>query len=261
MASNHVFFQHLWGEYGFTPTDKCLLFANLLYGSRVFRDLDERALKRQFHASFLAAFEKNQITDCHLFAIVLAAESCVAEDLVSIGVYKGWFFEVLKRLSKQHGLPTDGSRRRLCQFASSLMRRVVPLHSRNDTKITLNYLCDINLIPQDIWSQTNITAQDPRLARVLPIRVCQGDQLSWMQVMEWFLGDRYNMFLSFQRFVNSNQEDEDRQNWRRSLTSVRQNVNTILQFPDVSKFFDHVFSKPSYILIRRSEKLKMLLEQ
>ena len=141
------------------------------------------------------------------------------------------------------------------------MRRVIPLHSRNDAKLTLPYLCDINLIPKDIWSQTNITVQDPRLARVLPIRVCQGDQLSWMEVMECFLEDRYNLFLSFQRFANSNQEEEETQNLRRSLTSVRRNVNNILQFPDVSGFFDYVCSKSEDILIHRSEKLKNQLSK
>jgi hypothetical protein len=160
-----VIFQHLFNEYGFTFTDKTLLYAALAHscnsvGINYQADVIYWEYISRFQKSLLSAIQKEAISECHLFAIFLVLISRPRHERNFEIFHKQGFATILRRLVAENENPN-------AVIQGGAPKLTFLWH------YSLTYLCRIELgilhhVPRKLVWELHDAFEELRLPAILP---------------------------------------------------------------------------------------------
>ena len=248
-----VILQHLWSVYGSTFVDKCLLYSALAFSFRCyprsqlkFRSGLYLTFISRFQASLLTAIRRNEISECHLFAIFLVVEAADnSDDLNFVKEHQQGFLSVLKRVM-EIAQNQDPDIRRSCRlyylynYALSLLRRMELLWVHPSPIERLSLLWKMHMAAEKLPLPEHVP--DIRAAMGFPARYWRrvGEEPGWQSLMWNLIDERGTLYICFQRlFVPhfcENRTDES-QLVARSVASVKERLAELLDLPSVKDLF------------------------
>lgn len=120
-----IILQNLWNVYGVTFANKTLLYSALVFSSQRFQGgtVEILTLISKFNESLLNALQQNNISECHLFALLLFIPNATFFwDMMSYHhCYMQGCIEILKFLCKKSQGSTVGSLDYLYHFGYSIL--------------------------------------------------------------------------------------------------------------------------------------------
>jgi hypothetical protein len=247
--------QNLFYEYGFTFSDKTLLYATLAYGR--FREIGKLSYKHldsdvtyweymsQFQNSLMSAIHTGPISECHLFAIYLVLEGCrFLPDPKYESVHKRGYVAILRELRKEshnRSSPQFGHSKLsfLWNYSLSFLRRY-------------EAMCFDGLRPSLTWElhdaadNSHLPAALPSLRLATPFaagmwKIRRGSFIDW-RGLEWSLQDEMaTLRVCFERLVfTSLEERQGISKAAESIASVKRTLVEMGNLPYVQDLFSSV---------------------
>lgn len=260
-----VVLQHLWNEYGLTFSNTCLLYGALVHSCQSYyrqstklpplfskgltcRDQIYYAFVSQFQTTLMMAIQKDEITECHLFAIMLAI--AIPHDREFEMTHTRGFMAVLRSLS---------TKRRNPKTAILSARRMTYLYNYTLSLVRLwNYdrglgesechplLWEMHLLNEDL--SIPMIVPDIRATVGLPARYWHqsGGDPCWIALVLNLSQEKATLFICFQRMYHPHSFCDNNQDAPRrvikSLASVTQRLHEVFNLLSVQKLLRCVSS-------------------
>lgn len=283
-CDENVILQHLWNAYGYIFSDRCLLYAALAYSCQFYywkspksfqissmalklRDQTYSEFVSRFQRALMNAIQKDEITECHLFAIWLILYNSFY-DRQFVATHIRGFLTVLRYISTYRQEPETAARgvRRLPYLHHLALSFIWVFEFEDALQVSdrLPLLWEIHQVKEEV--SVPRTVPDVRATRGLPAQYwlqTRGDPL-WWALMGNLRYEKISLFICFQRMCHPHYFGDDDHEARRrlvgSLASLKYRLEEIFCMLSVQKLLSCVHSHHRFkILIYRSTTLTKVL--
>ena len=234
--------QRLWRAYGFVLADKTLHYSVMLLRKKVNMDrVDYCHFKSHFHRCMINVIRRNEISECHLFALYFAMVSCLNEsqetNYSELRAHQHGFVQILKKLISKKSVSRDSSPLRyLFAFVLSCVCRMSSYwEEREDISTNLDY--EMQLLAENISIPENVS--DLRLnGQVAALYWRWGGMPNWLGLEFSVRDDIRGLYGCFRKIFNSSKDqkhgDITIRQVAHSLWSIRQKSTEMQNLPCVS---------------------------